>query len=55
MDLWLGIIIPESLGTRTLLSRRHKNAKPLPDDDGDWNDVPVQDRAYAVYLPGKNV
>ncbi|KAL1981276.1 hypothetical protein VTN96DRAFT_2822 [Rasamsonia emersonii] len=48
-DLWLGIIIPESLTTPTLLSRRHRNAKPLK---GDWT-VPVEKRAYGVYLPGQ--
>lgn len=49
-DLWLGIICPEPLMPNILRKKPHKNSKP---ETGDWN-VPVEERAHAVYLPGKN-
>lgn len=48
MDLWLGIICPESMVPRML--RRPSKARPKV---GEWN-VPVEERIHSVYLPGKN-
>jgi hypothetical protein len=48
-NLWIGVVIPETVVPGPKKGRRPKNAKPLT---GDW-DIPLEDRLYAVYLPGK--
>lgn len=49
-DIWIGVVIPESMLPVRFLNRRPRNAKPAT---GEWEVAPA-DRLYPVYLPGKN-
>lgn len=48
-DLWIGVVIPEIDLPARYSSRRPKTAKPAT---GEW-EVPVPNRVYPIYLPGK--
>ncbi|KAJ6096266.1 hypothetical protein N7486_007012, partial [Penicillium sp. IBT 16267x] len=49
-DIWLAIILTEELGPGKHLNGRVKGAKSA---DGTW-ETPMNERAYPVYMPGRN-
>lgn len=49
-DLWIAIILPDTREPGNRLHRRPKGAKP---ENGPWT-TPLSERAYPVYMPGRN-
>lgn len=49
-DLWMAIILSDTREPGNRLHRRPKGAKP---ENGPWT-TPLNERAYPVYMPGRN-
>lgn len=52
-DIWIGVILPEGFEPGRGLSRRPKGAKPTGEGSA-WT-IPLNERVYPTYLPGRNL
>lgn len=51
-NLWIGVVLPEGFEPGRNLARRPKGSKPI-EQGSPWT-TPFNERAYPMYLPGRN-